>query len=262
MKVNRRKVGGTLTKGKGLMKFYFPFLVLIFSLVFASAILPAQGNEIQSCIIVLEGQNRNRTVDGVIDEECEPVNYVTQWHDPPWGNWGVSSNYSTRVENGDQFLGWEPKGSQKQWNSCTNVPEYPKFHPPNCEYYNADNCSTQASFGIVTHGQLRYRTSVDICVSGVPPDDYSGCQDQGSVGQDSNHMTLYELDKPDPDDLIETLYFPGTYVTLIGCTYEGCPERTSSWVEMSRSTDSTRHVEAELRMKARAFLEGSCDWNW
>ena len=174
----------------------------------------------------------------------------------------MASNYSTIITNKDQFLGWVPKGSQRQWNSCTNVPAYPKFHPENCDYYNADDCSTQESLDIVTHGQLRYRASLDICVSGVGEDAYSGCQDLGSVGQASNHMTIYELDKPDADDLIETLYFPGTSVTLTGCTYEGCPERTSGWVVMSSSTDHWRDVEAELRMKASAVLEGSCDWNW
>lgn len=237
-------------------------LILILSLGLTTTTLPAQGeNETQSCIVVLEGQNRNRTVDGEIDEECEPVNYITQWHDPPWGNWGVSSNYSTVVENGDQFLGWKQKGSQRHWNSCTNVPEYSEYLPPNSEFYNVEpDHMTQESLDVVTHGVMRYRASLDICPSGVPPD--SVCEDLGSVGQASNHMTIYELDWPDPDDLIETIYFPGTYATLTNCTPEGCPEQTSNWVEMSSSTDSTRHVEAQLRMKASAVLEGSCDWNW
>ena len=80
-------------------------------------------------------------------------------------------------------------------------------------------------------------------------------------------MTLYELDgkirsiRFDGDDLIETLYFPGTSVTLTNCTKEGCPEKTSSWVRMTSSTDSTKIIEAELRMKASAYYE-ACDWSW
>ena len=86
-----------------------------------------------------------------------------------------------------------------------------------------------------------------------------------SVSQSSNYMTVYELDRPDSDDLVETLYFPGTSLTLANCNYEGCPERTSSWVDMSSSTSSTVDVEADLRMKAKAQIEGYCDtgdWNW
>ena len=75
-------------------------------------------------------------------------------------------------------------------------------------------------------------------------------------------MSLYELDWPDRDELVETLYFPGTTVTLTGCDYYGCPEQTTDWVEMSSSTSSVAHVEAELRMTASATLEGTCGWNW
>ena len=67
---------------------------------------------------------------------------------------------------------------------------------------------------------------------------------------------------PDRDDLIETLYFPGTSVTLRSCDHDGCPERTSSWVDMSRSTNSDVQVDAELRMKASAQVFAACDWNW
>ncbi len=89
-----------------------------------------------------------------------------------------------------------------------------------------------------------------------------GCsQAAGSVSQTNNYMTIYELDW-DGSDLVETLYFPGTSVTLTGCNYEGCPEQTSDWVEVTRSSSSSVQVEAKLRMKASAYLEGSCDWNW
>ena len=75
-------------------------------------------------------------------------------------------------------------------------------------------------------------------------------------------MTLYELDQRDDDELVETLYFPGTSVALTGCTYDGCPEQTSDWVEMTWATEPLPIVEAELRMKVSARLEGLCDWYW
>ena len=117
--------------------------------------------------------------------------------------------------------------------------------------------------GIVTHGTMVYRTTPEECTPDVPgatPTTYEGCQNQGgTVSQTNNYMTLYELDS-DGDDFVETLYFPDTTVTLTGCTYDGCPEQTSSWVDLEDSTYSWVIIDAQLRMKARAYLEGPCGW--
>lgn len=244
------------------MKSRSNLLNLIWVVASTTGVLLAQSNE-EACIVTLEGQNQNRTVAGAVNEECDDVNYITQWHDPPWGNWGVDSNYGKR-RNGDQFLGWKQKGSQKQWNSCTT--ERAKFSASNCKYYRRPSCATQWSNEAVTHGRLSYRTSSNPCpiptIAPIPIPRYGCSRVKGSFSQTINYMTLYELDKPDSDDKIETLYFPGTSVTLTGCTYEGCPEQATEWVEMDRSTSPTAHVEAELRMKGSARVEGSCDWNW
>ena len=119
--------------------------------------------------------------------------------------------------------------------------------------------------GIVTHGTMVYRTSLETCdptdVPGATPTTYEGCQNQGgTVSQDSNYMTLYELDTPDSDDLVEKLYFPGISVTLTGCNYYGCPEQTTDWVDLKYSSRSWVIIDADLRMTARAYLEGSCGW--
>lgn len=220
----------------------------------------AQSNA-ETCVIAFKGENRDRTVSGYLDAECAPVRIPVQWHDPPWGNWGVSSNYGSK-ENGDQFKGWKPKGGQRQWNSCT---AYAEYAPPNSEYYNSSDHRSQESDGIVTHGVMELRNT-SICPD---PADYDADPPVGCAAvegwvlpQPENYMTIYELDWPDSDDLIETLYFPGTSVTLRSCDRDGCPERTSDWVEMSSSTSSRTHVEAELRMKASALLIDACDWNW
>ena len=82
------------------------------------------------------------------------------------------------------------------------------------------------------------------------------------MSQAKNYMTLYELDSPGKDDLVEKLNFPRTSVTLTGCTKEGCSEKTTGWVRMTSSSSSTAHVEAELRMKVKAHRQGGCDWSW
>ena len=237
-------------------------LALVFLLVTAAGSVPAQDTE-QTCVIVLKGQNQNRTVAGAVNEECGD-----DWHTAPWGNWGVASNYGD-ITDTDQFPGWkhlDGPPTKKQWNSCTT--QVPEFRAPNCTYYNASEgitgCMTQRSYGIATHGQMSYQLTPEACdpdVPGATPPTYIGCQEQGSVGQTSNYTTLYELDW-DGNDLVETLYFPGISVTLTGCDHDGCPEKPSGWVDMTSSTSSSAVVEAELRMKASAYLQGSCDWNW
>lgn len=240
---------------------------LVSLLVSAGGGMPAPASDVQTCVVVLTGQNQKRTVAGSVNTECDDVSIIGPYHDPPWGNWGVSSNYGG-ITDTDQFRGWKHKDgppTKKQWNSCTTDRE--KFRAPNCSYYNAPKgttpCMTQRSYGIATHGQMSYRTTSEACIPVVPgsfPLPYTGCRDQGvrSVGQDSNYMTLYELDEPDSDDYVDRIFFPGTYVTLTGCDHDGCPEKTSGWVK-KRSSNT---ANAELRMKASAYLEGSCGWGW
>ena len=234
-------------------------LLAVFLAASAASPLAAQSSE-ETCVITFKGQNRHRTVGGYLEAECEPVS-PTQWHDPPWGNWGVSSNYGEK-ENTDQFKGWKRKGSQRQWNSCT---VYAEYIPPNPKYYNSSDHRSQQSGGTVTHGAMELRQTVSCPDPSDPYDDPPvGCSavEGWELTESDNYMTIYELDWPDSDDLIETLYFPATSVTLRACDHDGCPERTSGWVDMASSTSSQTQVEAELRMKASAQVFDACDWNW
>ena len=235
-------------------------------------ITPVVGTE-EVVVVTLIGQNYKRTVAGVVNAECggPTVGNLTVGHSAPWGNWGVASNYGD-VEDTDQFRGWKHEDgppTKLQWNSCThgNV----KFHAPNCDYYNANGCTTQETKpfdAVVTHGRLSYRYSVTECpaapaVIGEGPTE--GCLRLNgiSVGQSSNHMTVYELDRPDGYDLVKTIYFPGTSKTFNGCSYENCPEVVTDWVvKGSQSDDGASHaiIGAEFRMKARAVLQTFCDW--
>lgn len=251
------------------------FLVPAFLL--AAGSVPAPASE-QSCVIVLEGQNRNRTVAGAVNVECGPPE---ETHTAPFGNWAVASNYSHLLEDGNQFRGWKPVGDRstgQHWNSCTTTEE--PYRAPDCDLYNAPgpegDCRTQSSSSAVTHGRMYYRTrsrlqSCPAGVAGAAPATHYGCRQQGgSVTQSGNYMTLYELDgwlegvSGDGHDRVATLRFPGASVTLTDCGYDECPEQASDWVESEAeaSSSSPARVEAELRMTARAYLEGSCDWSW
>ncbi len=217
-------------------------------------------------VVTLIGQNYKRTVAGGVNTECGKG-----VHSAPFGNWGVASNYGD-VEDTDQFRGWKYEDglpTKLQWNSCTSRKS--EFLPGNCEFYNDNGCLTQKSKpfeAIVTHGRLSYRYSETECpaapaVIGEGPTE--GCRRLNgiSVGQFSNHMTVYELDRPDRDDLVKTIYFPGTWKTFSGCGYENCPEVVTDWVgKGSQSNDGEPDaiIGAEFRMKARAVLHTFCDW--
>ena len=243
-------------------------LLILTFLLAAVGSLPAQSDE-QTCLIVLTGQNQNRTVAGQLNVECQ----IGEVHSAPFGNWGVSSNYG-QVSDTDQFRGWKHEDgphTKRHWNSCTTGRI--KFSAPNCEFYNTPPppgpCYTQSSPAIVTHGTVVYRTTPEECAPDVPgsfpvPGTYEGClalQDTRII--QSNYMSLYELDRPDRDELVETLYFSNTSVTLTGCDYYGCPEQTTAWVDSDedRDTSDVVHVDAQLRMKALASLEGFCGWD-
>ena len=128
----------------------FRLLVLTFVITTITDVLLAQYGY-EACVVVLKGQNRNRTVAGAVNKECGVI------HDAPWGNWGVNSNYGP-VYDGDQFKGWKPKGVQHQWNSCTT--DRPKFRAPNCDFYLGSGCNEQYSNNVVTHGIVRVQTQV------------------------------------------------------------------------------------------------------
>ena len=59
--------------------------------------------------------------------------------------------------------------------------------------------------------------------------DEGGCMDITSLSFGTNYMSIYELDWPDADDLVQTPYFPNTTVPL-NCDASGCYSSISSWV--------------------------------
>ena len=255
-----RKKGISIVKNA---RFAIPILTLV--LVPATETLPAQPWGQEVCVVTITGQNKNRTIDGAVNVECGDECYGPGLcHTAPFGNWGVYSNYGD-ITDTDQFKGWKVPpfpDSKEQWNSCTtSVAEY---WSPNCDFYNANSCTTQSSSATVTHGALTYRQSPRACLApGItpPPDYYVGCtQEGGTVSQTSNYMTLYELDF-DGNDYVTKLSFPATSVTLT-CDYDGCSRKTTTWKDDDGSTHPATGVDAKLRMTVDARLEGSCDWNW
>ena len=240
--------------------------VLAFVVATGMGTLNAQGPNDLYCAVTFEGQNQKRTVAGDVNVEC---GWATEpFHSAPWGNWGVNSFYGGKTDT-DQFRGWkhvDGPPTKRQWNSCTT--RVPKYRARNCDYYNANNCTTQRSSDVVTHGIVTYRTR-NQCPQYLDPNNPqpSGCANMTTATVHNNNMELFELDA-DRSDPVENLYFPRTSVTFRNCDYDGCPERSSGWIRMTGSSSAEADVRAELRMKAKAQVVGVCDtgtnsdWNW
>lgn len=193
----------------------------------------------QVCRLSVAGLNRNRRVTGPVNTECpgQPL------HSAPFGNWGVTSNYGLKL-NGHQFDGWchesrvcdangdcrtDCRDGWYEWNSCTSNAQ---FRPPNCTLYNDKDCTEQKTTeGVNVLGTLtvdvRVGCPVDTNNDGTP--DEGGCADVRVYRSTQNFMSLYELDPFTGDELVQTLYFPGTPIPA-NCLALSCPAVGSEWV--------------------------------
>jgi hypothetical protein len=212
----------------------------------------------QVCSFSIAGLNRSRVVMGPVHSECPG-----SVHTAPFGNWGASSSFGSK-RNGNQFDGWcrnkwvcDNNGNCStkctdgwyEWNSCTDVSQ---FRAPNCTLYNSTSCTQQQTatgvnvlgtyYGAVAAG-CPYDTNGDgYCDSG-------GCRDFPGIYLESAYLSLYELDPLGSDELVQTVYFPATWVPL-NCTPWSCPAGGSQWVNPNKY-DSPSHqarVRAQFAM--------------
>ncbi len=188
-------------------------------LVFGLAILFPNYSQAQVCRFLIDAFNKERDVWGPVHTECG-----AGLHSAPFGNWGVSSNFGTKQDS-HQFNGWcrysyvcdnfsncktECQDPWYQWNSCTDIAQY---SPPNCTLYNAGSCTTQTTVtGTNYYGGYYMDLSTDCPYDwdGDGQCDEGGCMDITSLSFGTNYMSIYELDWPDADDLVQTPYFPNT----------------------------------------------------
>ncbi len=224
-------------------------------LVVASAAACVQA---QTCQFSIAGLNRARMVMGPVHAECPGT-----IHSAPFGNWGASSSFGAK-RNGHQFDGWcrdkwvcDNYGNCKtdcqdgwyEWNSCTDVAQY---KAPNCNLYNSANCTQQASATDVNVLGTYYGQVASSCPHDSDGDGYcdkGGCRDFQGVWLGSSYMSLYELDPICCDDLVQSVYFPATWVPL-NCTPWVCPAAGSEWVNpnLYDSPKSPAKVSAQFAM--------------
>ncbi|MEZ5365816.1 MAG: hypothetical protein R2748_26665 [Bryobacterales bacterium] len=211
----------------------------------------------QVCRLSVTGLNRNRRVFGPVNTECGPL------HSAPFGNWGVTSNFGPS-RDGHQFDGWchdssvtynDGKPQNKcntawyQWNSCTS---HTNYSAPNCTLYNSEECTVQESttgVNVLAAQTVELPVSCPTDVDGDGIADTGGCSDLRSYAHGTNFMTIYELDPFTGNQLVQTLIFPETPVSL-DCSPGSCPPTGSQWVKPIAYDDPKDRavVDAEFAM--------------
>lgn len=224
------------------------------------------------CRLSVAGLNQARRVTGAVHAECPSA-----LHTPPFGNWGVTSNYGQKGDS-HQFDGWchnsrvcDNAGNCRldcldgwyEWNSCT---DHPLYSAPNCSMYNASGCMEQQSTtGINVHGtktvDVPVRCPIDTNGDGIP--DQGGCRDVQQYATGVNFLSLYELDPVCCDELVQTVYFPAASIPLT-CDTLGCASNSSQWLSPtawdSPATPAKVFAEMAALVNWGAFVDdkGAC----
>lgn len=222
------------------------FLFILASALFGPILQKSYAQDV--CTVSIRMVNHNRYAYDT-DEECPWAPVIE--HSVPFGNWGVSSNVGSK-QDADQFQGWYPTGGHIEWNSCAvgyvrpdpncqrlNFPLAPAGFPfpangyPFTDVYSHNNCAASGCNCVDQYspqGKNDYGGTVISSSVNAPFDsdcdgivDAGGCRDLNglTITIRNNFMTVYELDNPDEDDLVQSLYFPDMSVTLT-CTRNNC----------------------------------------
>jgi len=195
------------------------------------------------------------------------------------GNFGVSSNVGG-VSDTKQFPGWFSDGSKFYWFACER-----DFPPPDCSAYNANNCTEQESWAPDQGENGNYGGGWMYISVNCPQDlDYDGWNDTGGCldldgmpfTMAGNFMTIYELDWPDSDDLVRSLYFDDRSVTLNCPSWDYCGPAISNdvypylWEDPWGATfdasdsESNRLVNSSIALEVVSAYwvdpEGYCNW--
>lgn len=269
-----------------------PWLAVLFA-AYASPALFGQA----TCYFSISMVNHNRYAYDTA-EECLGIPVIG--HSVPFGNWGVSSNVGRPID-GNQFQGWYPgcspgPGTLVEWNSCSrdyvkpdldcqrlNFPDpagtapYPANGYPFTDQYGHNNnvpaaggnqtCVDQYSpCGPNVYGTTYYNIGVSAVqdYDGDNVMDAGGCKDLDGyqIGVQQNFMSVYELDKRESDDLIDSLYFPNVWATL-RCTPEACfalnDNNYDGWIDDIHDRSSPEYVQPWIYQDNNDLVSYSTD---
>lgn len=211
-------------------------------------------NSYPACLVTYSFHNRNRQVTGAVNEECGPV-IARIGHSPPFGNWGVDSNYTT-LYDGHQFPGWMPGDTWYQWNSCTTGYGGTYSAPAACDDLYNDGitseglCTTQTT----TRGTALHSTSTTVLYALTSAPISCTSASPGVQIFHNLYMDVYELDAVGflipihaDSDFVTTLTYPTISVPLT-CNHDtDTCSGSSGWYSHSSISTPDTGVSAELR---------------
>lgn len=200
-------------------------------LVAALAIAPLA--EAQMCQVTLELSSDLRRLTGTVMTECGGECILLWCEKAPWGNFGVNSDFSRR-RNTNQFRGWHPDGSKREWNACTQ------------QYYGGPYVNDGAGQKAAPDDErLVGSRAVATSNRGVSCREYLP---EVHTAEDVD-MAIYEMDRITKDDYITTLDY-GDIDIRITCTSNWVCSGTSEWHEQE-ATNS-----AGVSARVRVWLSG------
>ena len=204
---------------------------LVVGLVVAAVVLLSiPADAIAECRVVVDFYNDQRRVPGDVNVECSGAHWPDDYGNG-WGNWGVVSN-AGGVRDADQFAGHKLIDNKKQWQSCTR--RNPK---PNCWYYNDERCTAQRAIPDNARKYASYTYSTSVICEAIGVETINGVS-----------MHVYELDWPDPDDLVASLLYGDVDIPLTCKNASSC-QGESPWIA---ATSDGGTVAARVRIKVRA----------
>lgn len=195
--------------------------------------LAAQGEPgpqtVEGCEIVATFYNKDRRVPGPVNQECG-LTIHNYWAPDGFGNWGVDSSYGTRHDT-YQFAGWKEVGGKYQWQSCTG-----EHVPPDPDKYNDLGYTSQKA----APDDVRAYASTSWFIEDRACIDLTAANTFNTI-----YMDLWELDRPDPDDYVGSLRYPGRTLVL-DCDDDWNCSADTNWIAPVRSTGN---VSAKVRIR-------------
>lgn len=205
-------------------------------LLFAVPFGPFQATPIDAarkCLKLATWHNQARRVGRPVNVECSGFHAG----DDHRGNWGLDSWVSDPTD-GFQFPGWDRRDGWLTWQSCTD--EYP---PPDSANYNNPQSPAYTTQIAVPDNDTSYGYDAERGPEGATCESIN----QGVYTFHNEYMALYELDSPDDDDHVGTLYF-GTVNVPVECRSAWDCEGSSPW-KWPNQPGSADNAEADHQIR-------------
>ena len=201
------------------------------------------GNVNSYCDTDVLFHNKERRVPGPVNTECGSG----PGHSAPWGNWGVDSNFGSRID-GFQFAGWRSHGSDPwlQWNSCTTQRPL-DFPMGSTQWFNDPLPVWNKQKADPDIERFYERTGWSSDPLGLPEPSQTCADLTPEVYTYSGlYMHTYELDPGCCDAITAYINYPDIDISMT-CNGSDYCEGESAWTQ-NNSSAGTQYAKAKIRV--------------